>query len=332
MRVKPGPTAFLAPLAALVTLAVAAVMARMGADLAAGGEGASLWLVLALPAPLVVAVAWGRAAYVDPNLLRVAGSLAAWFGIGMAVLPPADVWQMTANVAAGLVAGAALRQSWRPDAALVAIVAVLAPLVIWAVVQVPVREQMAAIGEQSLKMLEQQAPPGTDPAELAKAREVGRQRIGQLTDLATRLYPWLIGSGLLGQAAVILLLVRLSGRRLAAVAPGRKLPPFAQWRLPFYLVWALAAGIGLMLTRQAPLADAGLNLAVLAASLLGVQGLAVQYHMSRRFLPPVALVIYWTLMGLAFVPLLVTSVLLGLADQWRDLRGLYSGGPEAGNQ
>ena len=44
------------------------------------------------------------------------------------------------------------------------------------------------------------------------------------------------------------------------------------------------------------------------------------------------MVIYWILMGLAFLPLVVTSVLLGLADQWRDLRRLDSGDTEAGRQ
>jgi hypothetical protein len=37
-------------------------------------------------------------------------------------------------------------------------------------------------------------------------------------------------------------------------------------------------------------------------------------------------------MGLAFVPLLATSALLGLADQWRDLRRLDSGEANAGSQ
>lgn len=329
---KPGPTAFMSPLAALVTLATAWVLAQVGADAATDGPSTGIWLLLALPAPLVVAVAWGRAAMAEPKALRLVAALAGWLVAGHLLVAAAETWQMTANVAAGLVAGLAWRRGWRPDVAVLGTAAMLAPLVIWAAVQMPVREQMAAIGDQSLKVLEQQAPPGTDPAELAKAREIGRQRMAALTDLATRLYPSVIGVGLLGQAVVILLLSRLAGRRFAPPREGRRLPPFAQWRLPFYVVWALVVGIGLMLTRRAPLADAGLNLTVLAATFLSVQGLAVQYHLSRRFLPPVALVIYWTLMGLAFVPLVVTSVLLGLADQWRDLRGPVSGGTQAGNQ
>lgn len=331
MPVKPGPTAYLSALAALVTLALAWGLAQAGAGMETGGPGVG-WFLLALATPLVVAVAWGRAMVAETRWLRLAAAVAAWLAAGHVLVSPADTWQMSANVAAGLLAGAALRRGWRVDVAVLATAAVLAPLVVWAAVQMPVREQMARIGEQSLQVLEQQAPPGTDPAELAKAREIGRQRMAKLTDTAVRLYPSVIGVGLLGQAVVILLLVRLAGRRSIASAGGRRLPPFAQWRLPFYVVWALVAGIGLMLTRQAQLVDAGLNLAVLAAAFLGVQGLSVQYHLSRRFLPPVALVIYWTLMGLAFVPLLATSVLLGLADQWRDLRGPVSGGKDSGGK
>lgn len=332
MFVKSGPTAYLSALAALVTLAVAWALAQAGADMAAQGRGAGLWLAVAMPAPLVISVAWGWAVLAETNWLRLGAAVAVWLALGHALVSAADTWQTTSHVAAGLVAGAAWRRGWRLDAAVLGTAAMIAPLVVWAAVQMPVREQMAAIGEQSLQMLEQQAPPGTDPAELAKAREIGRRRMEQLTGLATRLYPSVIGVGLLGQAVLLLLLVRLGARRLATAATGRRLAPFAQWRLPFYVVWALVAGIGLMLTRRAPLADAGLNLAVLAAAFLGIQGLAVQYHLSRRFLPPVMLVVYWTLMGLAFVPLVATSVLLGLVDQWRDLRGPVSGATSAGNQ
>lgn len=325
VRVTSGPSAFVSPLAALVTLVTAWVLARVGVDAAGGGAVSGLWLLIALPAPLLVAVLWGAAAWSDRRLPRLLAALAAWLVAGHLLLTAAETWQMTANVAAGLVAGTAWRHRWRLDVALAAVTVMLLPLIIWAVVQMPVREQLSLMSDQSLKMLEAQAPPGTDPAELQKAREIGRQRIAQLTDLTARLYPSLIGAGLLGQAFVILALVRLAGRKAGAAVSGWGLPPFTRWRLPFYLVWALAAGIGLLITRRAPWADAGLNLAVLATAILSVQGLSIQLHLSRRVLPPVGLVIYWTLMGLAFLPLIVTSVVLGLIDQWWDLRRLDSG-------
>lgn len=333
---KREPSVLLAPLAALVTLGTAwllklAVSGSAAAE-ATDGTTSVMWLPVAMAAPLVVAVLWGLAAWADRRWWRLLGSLAAWAGGGYLLLQGPDTLQMSANVAAGLVAGLAWRHRWRCDVALVGVAAVLAPLVVWAAVQMPVSKQLAAISDQSLKVLEQQAPPNTDPAELAKAREIGRQRMAQLTDWTLRLYPSLIAIGLLGQALIVLLLVRVAGRRQGLTPVGWGLPPFARWRLPFYLVWALAAGIGLLVTRRAPWADVGLNLTVLASAILSVQGLAVQFHLSRRLLPPVGLVAYWTLMGLAFVPLLAVSVLVGLADQWRDLRRLDSGEASAGSQ
>ncbi len=333
---KREPSALLAPLAALVTIATAWLLKQAGAQLAAaetaGSTNGVLWLPAAMVAPLVVGVLWGLAAWGDRRWWRLLGSLAAWLGSGYLLVQGPDTWQMTANVAAGLLAGLAWRHRWRFDIALVGVAAALAPLVVWAAVQMPVAKQLQEISDQSLKVLEQQAPPNTDPAELAKAREIGRQRMAQLVDWTLRLYPSLIATGLLGQALITLLLVRVAGRRQGLASVGWGLPPFARWRLPFYMVWALAAGIGLLVTRRAPWADVGLNLTVLAAAILSVQGLAVQYHVSRRLLPPLWMVAYWVLMILAFVPMLVTSVLLGLADQWRDLRRLDSGETEAGSQ
>jgi hypothetical protein len=329
--VKTGSSAFLSPLAALATLAVAWLLKLIGDDLAAGGPASTWWPLVAVPAPLVVAVLWGWAAWADRKVARLLAAAGGWLVAGHLLLTPGDTWQMTANVAAGVLAGLTWRRGWRLDASLLLVTAALAPLIIWAAVQMPVREQLAALGDQSLKVLESQAPPGTDPAELAKAREIGQQRFAKLTELTVRLYPSLIAVGVLGQAVLILLLVRVLGRRRGLTVRGGQLPPFTQWRLPFYVVWALVAGIGLLVTRRAPFADAGLNLVVLTASLLSVQGLAVQFHLSRRLLPPAMMVVYWTLMGLAFVPLVVTSVLLGLADQWRDLRRLDLGGKAAGS-
>lgn len=327
---KTGSSAFLSPLAAAATLAVAWLLKLAGDDLAAGGPAATWWPLVAVPAPLVVAVLWGWAAWGDRNVPRLAASAAGWVAAGYLLLGAGETWQSTANVAAGVLAGLAWRRAWRLDVSLALVTGALAPLIIWAAVQMPVREQLAAIGEQSLKVLESQAPPGTDPAELAKAREIGRQRFAKLTDATARVYPSLVALGVLGQAALTLLLVRLLGRARGLATTGRRLPPFAQWRLPFYVVWALVAGIGLLVTRRAPFADAGMNVVVVTASLLSVQGLAVQFHLSRRLLPPPMLIVYWTLMGLAFVPLVVTSVVLGLADQWRDLRRLDPGGTAAG--
>ena len=93
--------------------------------------------------------------------------------------------------------------------------------------------------------------------------------------------------------------------------------------MPFYLVWLLVAGIGMILARQAPLNWLGLNLALLAALVLSVQGLAVQVFVMGRMLSPMGRLMFWTVMGVFFTPLVIVSgTVLGLADQWLDFRGL----------
>lgn len=333
---KSGSSVFLSVTAALVTLAVAGLLKLLETRLAVVGTGAvdtmtAWWLALMTPAPLVVAVLWGRAAWGDPRTVRLLAAVGGWLAAGHLLVGAAATWQMTVNVAAGIVAGLTWRRGWRLDVALLSVTAVLAPLIVWSVLQLPVREQITAFGERSLQELEARAPAGTDPAELAKAREVGRQRMRSVTDGLIRLFPAVLALGLLGEAALVLLLVRGLGRLRGLTARGGGLPPFARWRLPFYMVWVLVVGIGLLLTRKAPWSDAGLNAVVVAASLLSVQGTAVQYHLSRRLLPPPMLVVFWVLMILAFVPLVVSSVLLGLADQWRDLRRLDPDGTAAGS-
>jgi hypothetical protein len=153
-----------------------------------------------------------------------------------------------------------------------------------------------------------------------------------MADLLARTYPFFLGTGLLGQGLLILVLVwlvlRMLGWRLASWRP----PPFGQWRVPFYLVWLLALGVGLLVTRQPLAVHTGLNLALLAAAVLSVQGLAVQFHATARVLSPLGRVVFWTVMGFFMAPVvLVLGVVLGLADQWLDLRGLDRPAPPTDN-
>ncbi len=58
-----------------------------------------------------------------------------------------------------------------------------------------------------------------------------------------------------------------------------------------------------------------------AGLLLAVQGLAVQTWLVRRVLPPVVRVMFWVVGALFLAPALMGGgVLIGLADQWMDLR------------
>ena len=63
-----------------------------------------------------------------------------------------------------------------------------------------------------------------------------------------------------------------------------------------------------------------MNLALLAACVLSVQGIAVQFHVTGRLLSTWDGCVYWLVMGIFFAPLILASgVVLGLVDQWVDL-------------
>ena len=317
--------------AAVVTLTLTAVYA-----VAAGGsEPASalrgMFLLLLIPVPLGISVIWGGAILASRPYLAAAAGACGWLVLSYFLLPREVVWQLAGNVAAGLAAGLALGLRWRLDAALAVVAAALLPMIIWAVMTVPVAEQLQMVSQEMLNMLEDNLPEGaTEEQRLLVLQEEARN-LDMMSQLAARIYPFVIGVGLLGQAGIILALVWISVRRLNFWVPGWEWPPFSHWRLPFYLVWLLVAGLGLLLTRAPYLATAGLNLALLAACVLSVQGIAVQVHVTNRLLSKMGRVLYWLVMGIFFAPLVLASgAVIGLVDQWVDLRRLQAA-PEDDN-
>lgn len=312
-----------AMLAAPVTLMLTAVYAAV----AGGSEVISplrgVVMLLLIPAPLGVAVMWGGVLLAcRPHVASLAGAV-VWFLLSYFLLPQDVVWQLAGSVAAGLAAGLALGLRWRFDAAVAVVAAALLPVMIWAVVQVPVQEQVSMVSDEMMTVIEDNLPEGASSSQRTQALDKEKLRLDQISGLAVRIYPFVIGIGLLGQGVIILVLILFVARRLGIVVPGWALPPFYRWRLPFYLVWLLVAGIGLMLTRAPYLASAGLNLTLLAAFVVSVQGIAVQWHVTNRMLSNIGRVFYWLVMGVFFsLLILVSGVVLGLLDQWVDLRRL----------
>lgn len=199
----------------------------------------------------------------------------------------------------------------------------LLPIIIWTVAEVPVAQQLQMVSQEMLDVLEANLPPKATQEQRIQVLEDETRKLEKMSALAARIYPFVIGIGLLGQAGIILALVWLAVRRLNVAVVGWTLPPFSRWRLPFYVVWLLVAGLGLMVTRAPYLATAGLNLALLAASALSVQGIAVQFHVTGRLLSKTGRLLYWLVMGAFFsLLILVSGVVLGLVDQWADLRRL----------
>ncbi|NCQ33730.1 DUF2232 domain-containing protein, partial [bacterium] len=135
--------------------------------------------------------------------------------------------------------------------------------------------------------------------------------------------PAMIALGLLAQAGMILGLVWFVARLTGGLTASLRFGSFSRLQVPFYTVWLLIIGLGMMLTRTDPARTIGLNLSLLAGLILSVQGVAVQIAVIGRVLSPLGRMVFWLVMGVFFAPLVVAAgVLLGLADQWLDFRRL----------
>jgi uncharacterized protein YybS (DUF2232 family) len=321
---------YLPPLAALVLTLLGTGLTA----LAGGGSDGSVsigWLAVLMPVPLATSVCWGLALWTGRPLLLTVMAAAAWLVISLTWLGMDVTWPLAGNVAAGLVTGFAMARTWRIDFALLGVTAVLLPAIIWSMMQMPLADQLQIIETDMLELLEQNIPSGATEADRAKALETETRAMESMMDLAARIYPWILGLGLLGQAAIILGLTGLVLRRLGLAWVGWRLPPFTRWRLPFYLVWIVVAGVGLMLTRAPVAGTAGLNLALLAGTVICIQGLSVQFFVTGRMMGPAARTVYWLVMGVFFPYLILASgIVLGLVDQWWDIRRLGPP-PESGD-
>lgn len=310
--------------AGLITALLVWATARMPVGPEASAE-AMAWVVpLLLVFPFAVSGLWGWALLTGrPSrlVLAVAGGLLLVF---LLWIPREIGWQAAVDIAAGLAAGLALGSRWRLDAGLGAVALCLAPLLIWSTLQMPIRQTLQEFQEPALETLEETQWSNLDDEQKAQAREREQERLDEAVLFMERVFPGMMAVGAIGQSGLILLLVywlaRLSGRR-----PGlRRIGPFVEWRLPFYLVWCLVAGVGLLLTRQPYVATAGLNLAWVAGLVICVQGLSVQAFFTSRLLSGPMQVAFWLIMGFPLFPmLLASSVVLGLADQWIDTRRLW---------
>ncbi|MEN8007777.1 MAG: DUF2232 domain-containing protein [Candidatus Krumholzibacteriota bacterium] len=320
-------------LAAAVTLMLTAVFAAATGGSESAGPLMGLVMLLLIPLPLAVAVIWGSVVLTSRPFQAAFVGAAVWLVLSWLLLPRDIVWQMAGNVATGLAAGLALGRGWRLDLALAVVAAALLPVIIWTVVQMPVSEQLQMISEQMLEVLEENLPPGASEQQRVLALAEEKRNLDRMSALAEKVYPFFIGVGLLGQGGIILALVLFTVRRLGLALPGWSLPRFSRWKLPFYTVWLLVLGVGLMLTRAPYLATTGLNLALFVACVLSVQGIAVQFHVTSRMLSKMGRLLYWLVMGFFFAPLIMAGgVVLGLVDQWFDLRRPGTGpGDEDGN-
>lgn len=320
---RPWP-GYLPPLtAAAASLAACLLFDAVSRAAAAGATAGTLLAVVLLPVPLAVSVLWGGVVVAARPHWLVFPAALGWLALALLLSTGETVWPLASHAGAGLVAGFALGARWRLDAALGGIALMLVPLTIWSVNELPVGEQLELLEAELRPQLEQNLPATSDETQRAAALAAEERRLGEILDFFGRIFPFILASGLLGQAVLVLVLSWVAVRIFGWWLPAWRPPPFARWRLPFYLVWLLAAGVGLMITRRPTLVSVGLNLALLAALLVSIQGIAIQFHVTARFMSPLGRVVFWTLVGIFAPPLILAlGVVLGLADQWLDLRGL----------
>lgn len=306
----------------MVTLLLAWVQDLTALKAADSGQALSpallVALVLGLMTPLVVPTLWGIATLTSRPLVLVAVAAAGWLATALVILPGMSVWPVAGFVLAGVAAGLALGFRWRLDLAVGVVLLALAPNFAWQVSQYPVDQQYRQMAAQYLEARREMLAGTADPKQIELTLEAERRQQEKLIEVSLKILPSALGLGVAGLAGMLLALVWLAARLLGLPTGPPRLPPFGRWRLPFYLVWALVAGLGLFITRQSVLADAGLNVALAVVTLLSLQGAAVQWEMTGRNLGLVVRVIYLLVAGFLFLPL----VLLGLADQWLDFRKL----------
>ncbi len=306
---------------ALVTAGLTWGLDRIPAEGSAATGALPAVMALLLFYPFIVSALWAWALMTGPQIqwtLAIAGITSA----GILVLVSPEVgWQAVVDCLAGLVAGWVLLARWRLDAGWIAVVACLAPLLVWSMSQLPVQDTLQEMRTLAVTNLEQTLWLDLEEPELSRARQQQEQRIDQTLNLVARVYPSFLAVGMIGQAGLVLLLGMWLGRWSGVRTRLRGGAPFLQWRLPFYVVWGLVAGLGLLLTRAPYLAAIGLNLALVAVLLLMVQGITVQAYFVSRLMSGPMQVVFWLIMGFPlFAVLVASSLVLGLADQWFDLR------------
>jgi hypothetical protein len=280
-------------------------------------------LTLGIPVLWGVSFLWSRslALHLLAAMVWLVLALAA-VGSSAAVLSPGSY------LLSGVAMGWALARHWRTDAVLGLAVLLPAVLALGTFAQVPMEEMLRQSGRDLMDVARQRWAETDDQAVRQAMLAQSERGLAATIELWVRFWPSFFFLAVLAHTGAALLLVRWVARtgRFSAALPD--LPPFHQWRAPFYVVWLLAAGLALVLLRMATLTQIGVNVILVAAVVLSVQGLAVQSCWLGRFLPAWLRIAFWTVSAVLVLPLvllLLSSAVLGLIDQWWDLRRI----PEA---
>jgi hypothetical protein len=306
--------------AALPACVAAATIGATAFLVLTGDEAGSVTILLGL-VPLTVSAAWGFSYLVSGSPRRHVIAVGGTLVVSLALTTAGAALTMFCYVVSGMVLGWSLRRSLRPDVTLGLALIPLIAVAVWVMVQWPSDQILADFNAELTRTLKESLPAGSDDASQLALLEEYERIIGTLTRIMSTVWPGTVLLGLLAHVGLVYLLVRWLARVVRRDLILLAVPSFHQWRVPFYLVWLLAIGLVFILSRAGDLPRFGLNLVLVTAVLFSVQGLAVQVNLLSRVFPPWARILFWAAAALFFAPvILFTSVLLGLVDQWFDLR------------
>ncbi|MCE2940675.1 MAG: DUF2232 domain-containing protein [Gemmatimonadota bacterium] len=179
-------------------------------------------------------------------------------------------------------------------------------------------ESVRAVGEQFLRLATEQVRRGNSPEAAAQLTEVRA-----FVDLAQQRVPaalTAVAPALLAlESLAILALGWALYHRFSRVRLGLPLSPLAEFRFPDGLVWAIVAGLAVVVTPGlAPIRGVAANLLVFFGTLYAVRGIGVLWFFTAP--GPVATVLA-AMIGLIFIQaVLPTAACIGLSDTWIDWR------------
>jgi len=193
--------------AALVTFLLAGLVDTLGRGEYSTDGLASLLPILLLPLPFIVSVLWSIAQMTGYPGRLVLVAAASCVGLCLSQFSGAIVLQIGGQMAAGIMAGMALRMRWRLDVALVLVALTLTPALIWATLEMPVSEQFQLLGDQVMETVQENMPESADEKQRVLALAEQRKQWEDVAVLAEKFYPAFLTVGVFGQAGVILALI-----------------------------------------------------------------------------------------------------------------------------
>lgn len=256
----------------------------------------------------------------QPRQVLLVGVLVA--GVALMVMTGGRAATVGVSFAtAGVVGGLALRARWRILPLLAVTAGVMVPAIVAELGGTGFVEATADLSAENRRVFEADLPAGLSGSERAAALANFDKMAAGVLAIQKRLWPSLVAIGLMTQAALALVLGWLMVKLRHRSPPRPQLRPWPEWRAPFFTVWVLIGGLAGTIPGGETVALVGWNVVVLAGLLLAMQGLAVMAWQVRRALPPVGRALFWFAGAFLLAPVLIGSgVLVGLADQWLNLR------------